>query len=951
MKERNLPEEDLKKNLKELLERILSESSSSEEFIYIDEVSFHLERIENLYSQTREIFSKLSTSVASFPKIAQDMQVFLKELDLRYKEIEKLIENIRRKETIEDLFVSEEAKSSFISDLEKLYEITNEVREKCVKGEKIIKEKSTSMSFKGREEENLKKLIPEIRHLRNDFQEMMDISDDLISSIRNKRVWEGPPEALDLLYSINLGNKIWSHDIVVKVSGLRSVAGDPYIEEVKLNAPFQPDEEGNLTIDQLFLRYPPFEPIHVEVDGIIGRFVWFMESENAEGVSISDMVNIKEESGKLISVTPMDLLSSSSGCHEVVVKIHVGGDRRGIIFVKYGSENLCKKISNYGSLSKEVIEQIQEDYEKRYIKAVKSGRAYSATNLGYVWFCILGRGLSTDPYDWRCPFVKDCIIGKTMQKGVCDKWSWSRRLFPKVFVVPEREITLSSVISSLSNENTFLFIKPLAIKNVRVHELYRRAQWYMPSIVSEGPVVEVRFKKTIRKSLPRTNVIGFVIPLSLLKAIIGSLLNENTPHKPEVAIIYPNKKVSLDKLMLSKFYIYEATKKGLNSFSFLQKRSERIIENFENFYKKMRKDGELQGKLVNFLVEVIGHTLAHLFLVFISNSLEIEPEDLLYIYKVDEKEDMLLIAVAENSVWGSLDIVEHAKSKFGSLHDMLRKFVNDSIDLLEKHEKELAMFLGKQGSQTNNELLNIIADKVREIYENLADNGVILDTTTFLNHIVLSEEDRKIAEELKGRVQDVKELREWLTDAIIASQINTCIDGCTACVMLERGCTAQLLQNVLLSRNLTSWVLKVLSGKESIKGRGDELGLAIFNQAKERFFAFSPYIDDKGARFLTELAQRGVKVVLVTYENNASRYRDLLSRYGVDIYVLKASKISRHDKFYIIDRRVQIITSQNLSNLSSINDFMFKSLRFEDAERIEKQELEGGAVERYRGNS
>jgi hypothetical protein len=438
-------------------------------------------------------------------------------------------------------------------------------------------------------------------------------------------------------------------------------------------------------------------------------------------------------------------------------------------------------------------------------------------------------------------------------------------------------------------------------------------------------------------------VIGFELPLSIVRAIITSLLDNTIPDKPEVTIIHPDKKITLDKLLISKFYIYKETKEGLDSFGFLQQSSEEILKKFKKFTEKLNRD-----ELIEYLVHSIGHTLAHLFLMFISSELEIEPEDLLYIFKVDAERDRLLIAVAENCVYGSLNIVDHAKQKFKSFSDMIRKFIEISIKMLESHDEDVAMFLKNiqtRISSMNNTLMPIIS-KLREIYERYINNKLILDVATFLNHIVLSGEDKKIADELQqsGITIDTKELRGYLIDAITVAGISTCADGCTACVMMDRGCTTPLLQNILLSRNLTLHVLEVLSGKRFVKGKGNILGISIFKQSKNEFFAFSPYVDDDGLKLLIELTQKNVKVKLITNRTTASKYGDILKRYGIEVYV---SKVPMHDKFFIIDKRVKIVTTQNLSSLSSINTFMFLALDPGEAERSEKQMLESDVVERY----
>jgi hypothetical protein len=729
------------------------------------------------------------------------------------------------------------------------------------------------------------------------------------------------------------GGEVWAHEIVEKVSGLRSVAGDPYTEEVSIVAPFFHEEKPvRLTIDQLLARYPPFEPIQIEFDGVIGRFIWFLESANIVFIHpknaqfmIDACLKIDEDSGKLISIKPLDVLKDTQN-GDILIIIQAGSRK---VFIKYGSGKL------YNYIQKHSIKDIQDRYEKLVQKVKRTEKAYSVSNLGYSWYCILGLGMSTDPYDLNCPFVSRCPIGRKSQ-GRCNKWSWSRRLFPKVYVVPERELALASA-ADLKYGRPLLFVTPFAVSGVRMHELYRRAQWYMPSVAPEGPVIEVNFKKSLKKDLPKTNAIGFEIPLSLVKGLIESLLDEKIPDKPTVIVMH-NNYTGLDKLLLSKFFVYLMTRRGHDTFHFLQMKDNKIIEKFK---EKLQK-GYNRDEIVNFAIEIFGHTISHLFHSFISNSLEIEPENLLYVFSIDERRDALLVSVAENSAWGSLDIVKHAQMKFGSIDRMLEEFIDSITKSLEEHEKDIQSYIVKMMSIITDPIVMEIANELKNKYMKLVSNGIILDTTTFLNNIVISGQDIDIAKNLQ--LNDVRKLRERLTDAVVASGISTCIDGCPACVMLDHGCTAPLIQNIVLSRNLAAWILKVLTGKTPIKGRGNGLGSAIFHQAKESFFAFSPYLDEEGVKVLTDLAQRGVKVILVTRKKFAEEFGKQLKEQGVEVYIMRAP---RHDKFYIIDGRVRVRTTQNLSKLSSINEFSFEQLSPEEAESIVRQELEGGAVERY----
>jgi hypothetical protein len=92
-------------------------------------------------------------------------------------------------------------------------------------------------------------------------------------------------------------------------------------------------------------------------------------------------------------------------------------------------------------------------------------------------------------------------------------------------------------------------------------------------------------------------------------------------------------------------------------------------------------------------------------------------------------------------------------------------------------------------------------------------------------------------------------------------------------------------------------------------------------------------------KVLTDLAQKAVKIILVTHKKFAEEFGEQLKKQGIEVYFTKAP---RHDKFYVIDGRVRVGTTQNLSKLSSINEFSLKQLSPFEAESSTRQELEGG---------
>uniref|UniRef100_A0A7J2TAS3 PLD phosphodiesterase domain-containing protein n=1 Tax=Ignisphaera aggregans TaxID=334771 RepID=A0A7J2TAS3_9CREN len=976
--------EEVKKELRETLKSIvegINEFSSIQieveepNIVFVDSIRIDLNKIDEVYSQIKSQIDKLK-ELLDTNKIDDDISNLIGKFNEKFIQVVSLHSELKTAEMLENLTFKADTQSKFLQNIENikdaLSELVNLIRD--IESKFRNKKKILQTTFMSRDSVTLNKIDKIIASLQKLLADSREKYIDLSTSIQNRKILSTSQEAINVAYAISRGERIWTTDFISRITGIRSIAGELYTEEVEIEGleHYLGEEKTKVTIDTLLYRYPPYEPIQIPEGVIIGRFVWFLKAKNAiiydNGSRLNTLNHIATfdlNTGKLISIKPLQLLyldreaCINETCKEVLLEIK---EKNGIIYVKYGSKklcnNICKSIKGTHGKGRQhelidinaIVKKLQREYEENYMgyrkKTGEEARAYSTANLGYVWYCQLGLGMSTDPYDLQCPFIDKCHIGKHKQ-GKCDNWSWSRRLYPKVFVVSERD----AFVHSLVYDKNYSFIKPFYIEHTYAYELFKYVQWNIPTVLAEGPIVTLELETPITKTLPQTNVVGFEIPLSLLKALILTLLDAENPNKPQVTIMYPhssNAKVSLDKLLISKWFIYNATKEGKDSFSFLQKSPDKILDNFNKFVNQFNEE-----ELINFAIKCIAHTLAHLFLTFISINLEIELENLLYIFKVDEKRDAIMVMVAENSAWGSLNIVDHAIYKFGSLTNMIKAFIDFVSSMLQHHENDVERFthstiqrISIHGLKSDVKMkIKSIADMLRQRFKKFIDTGLILDPALFLNNIVLSEEDKKIIEELnkKGVNVDTKELRSWLIDSITVAGISSCIDGCTACVMLEHGCVTPLMQNIYLSRNLVLWLLRVLKG-EVVKGRGKILGIAIFNQTKDEFFAMSPYIDDDGTKLLIELAKRNVKVKLITSKMNAEKYGELLKRHGIEVNI---TKTPRHDKFYIIDKKVMIISSQNLSAFSSINDFTFRVLEPAEAEEIEKQNLKSDVVDRY----
>ena len=963
--------EKLRKELKESLNEILNATRTpeiKEKLLSREDIINKMSELEQIHTSISNLAKKLLEQERNLRKLPftsplnhcfDEIERCLTEAENSYQKYSAFYREYQKEENIVNILTNQKVKDDLLSRLNEISDICDENLLECKKAHSCIRKEGRKISlFSGRSGEELLRFIKNLGDLSQQFSTLLNNIDEFSYQVSSSPLWLGRIENLDLLKALEFKTEIWAQDFITLITGIRNIQGEPYTSEVEFE--FEPSSEleeqkQNITLDELFTRHPPFEPIHTKIKGIVGSYLWFVEGKNVimqPSLNLQEMVELDDKNETLKRVTPANLLSPQLKTPEVRMTIFVGKGGKTIpVYLKYGSRTLFSNLTKagyfarYDHLSEQEINSLIEKLQKQYEEDVKrkkhTKKAYSVNNLGYVWYCIKGRGLSTDPYDFICPFRNVCSVAKA-QGDKCNNWSGSRRLFPKVYVVPERDMKLSHPQQFTGRS----FIKPFFARNTFVKETYKKAQWYMPSTIQEGQIVEVEFKHIINKNLPRTNIIGFEIPLPLVKGLIEALIDEDATQKPEIPVIQteekessPKRQITLDKVLFSKFYIYKRTKQGKDTFSFLEQKSTKIISDFRKFVKNIDKD-----ELIDFLVNSLGHTLAHLFLIFISAELEIGQENLLYLYKQDKQKNVLIVAIAENSSWGSLDIITHVINKFQSLDNMIEKFLDTTLIFLEKHEEDLENFAQAQAFKGDSRLI-AIAEKIKQRYENFLENELVFDISTFLNQLILSGEDEKITKELEGTINDIRELHQRLLDAILVSGINTCIDGCTACVMLEKGCTTPLIQNIVLSKNLVTWFLNVIRREKPISVKGKKFLPQIFSIAEKSLFAVSPYLDGDGAQLLAETAKRGVKVILLTNKQFAMKYAEILPKDKVDIYTFKKPV---HYKYYIIDDKAKVITSQNLSSLGSINTFKFENLTQRNIEDIKRQELREELVEPFR---
>ena len=312
------------------------------------------------------------------------------------------------------------------------------------------------------------------------------------------------------------------------------------------------------------------------------------------------------------------------------------------------------------------------------------------------------------------------------------------------------------------------------------------------------------------------------------------------------------------------------------------------------------------------------------------------------LYSIERNENSCIIWIIENSSLGSIDII----SAFNEIYDgdpvkFMKNFAeemllekNEKLGILVKHEKELDDYYKSVKSRFN----SIISAQtsfnkkdwfIKKFIEFLAsylkkflDNGLVLEHHYFGLHVALRLENGLIKEFINSLSLGSKEIpktlmrdiKRYLDDIIGLIYGIYCLDGCTSCVVFERGCTEGLAQSLLISKYLLKQFLEFFFLKRKISLNGSYfLRYLLETFPQKRVIAISPYLDREGVNLLKKLSEdRGIDVTLITKSDKANEFKDILKESKIKVRIWNEGHIKR----YFIDDTLEIDTSKNL-NLSS----------------------------------
>jgi len=947
-------------------EQLLHESYDMQENIW------HLEDIlKELINHTEECFEAFSESnhisrsdTEKVSRILQDLKVFRQELKSTYSKYGKpqnlVLEVLRNDSLFNNLW---ENLSKIIKRLNEFIYIINELR--------FLPYVSKSTTFSGREGLTIKRARSKWKSM---LDEIFDKSNQVLRLIRDtldffhdiRRLQQLANYDAGVLHvarqlSANVQGGLWAKGVLDILTGLQSITASPLSKIVKFEFEETLVEDkgfSGMSIDEVFYRYPPFEPIASKIKvkvrnygtKIAGSHVWFINSPNFSAKTKEELKRYLETSripliirgrtsrlGYYEELEEVEPLNTVSRGH-LILRLK-GEDFR--VWIKYGSDKLTKildRVSKSNLGNSNIEEVIQRSYERELRrKKGKEAKAYSALNLSYVWYCILGYGLSTDPWDFEdCPFRKWCPVGREVKKEKCVYWSWSRRIFPKIFPVIKR--IFYGVQEKPGFEPPPLI--PIEGKEVNVDEIYQGVQWNMPSRIGYGLPVLVEFKKKIVKSLPKTNIVGFSIPLEVVHGLSDILTDPETSPRLESHFQTTQGYFKLSDLLITKYFLWKESDRGRRLYGLLKRR--KLGEKYREFREMLKANERLKQELKSFTAYVLGHTLAHLLQSFLLKELDLEPNDLIYMFQLDKDEGKIYVLVAENSPLGNLNLIEHVNAHFGSIKKMLRKFAENTLSLLKNHQLELQKYISRREKAKTRYLstavgktIQVLCKKVTGYYNNLLREGLVCDLPIFTMHIILSRVYEKLVSELN---LDLRTTLAEFDNIMSYSGPIFCTDGCTNCIILDRGCTDPLAQTITSSKTLTLTFLEYFFGNKTFMAKGGRIGYILLKHLPTRsLIAVTPYMDEEGAKLLSNLSLRGIEVILVTRLSTSEKFNKLLS--GVKTFIPDKP---RHEKLYIIDNMLVIHTTWNLVvTTPSTNEFRLELMPTQ-AEYTAKQVLESG---------
>ncbi|MGC9106422.1 MAG: DEAD/DEAH box helicase [Thermoprotei archaeon] len=622
-----------------------------------------------------------------------------------------------------------------------------------------------------------------------------------------------------------------------------------------------------------------------------------------------------------------------------------GDDSSRPLFLEYGIDvnTLALNQRHYSDLSS-IISAIRNSAQQLRI-------SYDPLILNYARTCGIGLALSTNTLAAKdCPFKDSCSIGLQHKRKACRYWS-SRSMQQMKRTIPVVKQDLAGEIEDSSSLITPL-MKISVIKSLKVYEEIDKIQ---VSIEDNPRFLYIR-PRLVHK-LHDTNGIRIELNETLIKKKLYEFLFESKR----------NGRRKLLEILLTKYYIALTSANNQNVYNAVKllEYDQKDRTRYADIYNQIvnLKDKKEMENFLNFVYNVLVHTLAHKLVDFLVYKLDIE-ENLIdyYIHGFDLKDlskPANSIYIFENTVFGALKLSDLiSKAYNNNLSLLIQDFLLYVYDELKSHISSIKADMDylkilKQrvlSASPQSDTAKYVRVARRRLSKLLRKN---VRPDLYLFKLYLAENfgkgQNKIATELQKLGVKKPDESTLLSYADIAVG-RFCVDGCSSCVMSDK-CHYPIHQNLLVSRRILFAFLnlmlnaKINSLRTSVripKGTSDD-GFALLEEFGSdedlREVEITSAFIDKSCLERVRNVLKGnpnVKVVLWVDEQN---YKKTVANLQNDINTLMkeyegrfAFKLEKktHKKEYVFTystgEKIVIDTSWNCQKSANAQNFTITKL-------------------------
>jgi len=713
---------------------------------------------------------------------------------------------------------------------------------------------------------------------------------------------------VEIIQNLDSKGQFTGVEAIDEITGLYLLATSVLQHSIRVRGLVQEEEESKNIIEVLS-RYPPYEPIplesiHDKNVRIKGARIWFIKPKDFKPLELFKWLKDKFHSASDLVIRcylPPPIIPSGMVIQDLepvnVLEFYRGSitihlylrDRYHHFFIKYGSEKL-KQLIGKGKDE----EHIREQYRR------ETGKRYDPLNLTYVWYCRLGIGISTDPWDTKCPFQRYCIIGRERRRG-CDGrryWSWRRRIFPKIYLVRQGLVKgKERLLYELSP-----LIKIYGIYNAKVTVQSHYAMTQIGEIIFRP--INIGFERPITYVLYNSNAIGIEFNMETIKSMLKAILMRDV--NPAEGL---SKTPKIRDVLMTKYFLYRHSSQGRNLIEVLESNGDRLLSKYEGFRRNISLDD-----LLEFSYQILLHTIAHTIYELILKDFELSEQHILYNYDTSTAR----VYVIENTRYGCLDTITQFRMKYNDIYGFRERYLEFIRSIINIHEHEIERFANELANEEKTFIQRVpelkdILDELRKYYNKPLMHGLVLDAVQFKIHIYESNYIADLAEKFKV---DMKVLEDYLDHLVLLTIKLYCLDGCTSCIQLEKYCSELLAQPLITSRNLIREFMKIYLEEHDIIA-DYTLPESLLKRAQRTIIAVTPYMDHYYMDLLEKKSAEKVNIIIITNKDTVDSMRKYKLLKNTSL-VTTEHRI--HEKYYIIDD-ICLKTTWNMQLTKSTNAF------------------------------